>query len=604
MKRAIQMGLAGFALGLVMASAPSCGPTPAACDASSCQGCCDANGACQPGNVETACGVSGGACSTCAGGQLCQGGICAGGGTGDGGTNNTGSFTTYCQNLASEYCDSLIACKSLDPAQKSQCEDFLQGFGCLTNAPGIKAGTSTFDSARAQQCLTAVQGIASDCNGSIPFDCYQVAQPNAQTGEKCLSSSDCVESGDSCGGSGCNKTCQKGGGLGQPCSFGSCDDPYWCDTSSGSGVCAQPKPAGQTCEGDNNECVATAYCNNTTGLCTNLPTNGQACVNFDCAPNHYCDFQDDLCKTTPGLGQPCQGYCVDGAFCDYAQSPAVCAAKRAQGGACSYSEHCQDSLRCANGACAPRLSEGQSCASFGDCATGLNCDYVLKTCQSSRTAKQGEPCTGYSLYCSYPLNCSGAMENADGGVGTTGTCQPPAIGDECYSSYSCPEGAFCQKPDGGSQGTCVTSTLGSPCDDDDNCQSAHFCDTSAANETCKARATNGQPCVEGTDSCVSPYTCLSTGLCGDRKPGGASCGSGGDCLAFFDCINGTCTPAGFNGQPCVEYIGCYDGACQGANPDAGVRGTCGPPKPNGSTCSYLFECSSNLCLDGTCQSCN
>ncbi len=79
----------GFFTGLTFALLASCGPK-VACDAASCAlGCCDAEGICQPGTTELACGVGARACVACQGSQRCDVGSCTstGGGTGaDAGT--------------------------------------------------------------------------------------------------------------------------------------------------------------------------------------------------------------------------------------------------------------------------------------------------------------------------------------------------------------------------------------------------------------------------------------------------------------------------------------------------------------------------------------
>jgi hypothetical protein len=93
--KAVDAALVGLVLGLLLAVAPSCGASNVGakqCDASSCAGgCCDENGACQPGNTLASCGRGGGACAACRVGQICQFSVCSngigasGGGDGSGG---------------------------------------------------------------------------------------------------------------------------------------------------------------------------------------------------------------------------------------------------------------------------------------------------------------------------------------------------------------------------------------------------------------------------------------------------------------------------------------------------------------------------------------
>jgi hypothetical protein len=65
------------------------------CGASSCDGCCLANGTCVPlfNTADSACGASGHACTSCAGGEFCGAGVCMpslDGGFTDGGAGDAG----------------------------------------------------------------------------------------------------------------------------------------------------------------------------------------------------------------------------------------------------------------------------------------------------------------------------------------------------------------------------------------------------------------------------------------------------------------------------------------------------------------------------------
>lgn len=90
------------AAGLTLLACGSTGGTKIPCTVSNCGGCCDATGACQPGNGVDACGTKAGACAVCQTNQICSAGQCvAGGGTGGGaggsgggaGTGGGGGFT-------------------------------------------------------------------------------------------------------------------------------------------------------------------------------------------------------------------------------------------------------------------------------------------------------------------------------------------------------------------------------------------------------------------------------------------------------------------------------------------------------------------------------
>jgi dienelactone hydrolase len=74
----------------------NCGSTTAKCSEATCSGCCDATGACQSGDSQTACGAAGASCQSCTSIQACVVGQCqqrsVGGGTAtsDGGTSDGG----------------------------------------------------------------------------------------------------------------------------------------------------------------------------------------------------------------------------------------------------------------------------------------------------------------------------------------------------------------------------------------------------------------------------------------------------------------------------------------------------------------------------------
>ncbi len=99
--------------GLLMTA---CGATtPKDCNASTCQGCCTADGKCEAGNTSNACGSIGGMCRDCSGlGLTCTLGACStlttgsgggassGGGTGGGTTGETSIVTdsTYAPHIS------------------------------------------------------------------------------------------------------------------------------------------------------------------------------------------------------------------------------------------------------------------------------------------------------------------------------------------------------------------------------------------------------------------------------------------------------------------------------------------------------------------------
>jgi hypothetical protein len=102
MSRSVRAALAGCLLGFLAAVAPACqcGPSTTNC-ASTCTGCCDAQGKCQAGNTLTACGQNGFLCEACNNGTVCSAtGTCenasCGGCVDDAGQCRAGTEPTAC----------------------------------------------------------------------------------------------------------------------------------------------------------------------------------------------------------------------------------------------------------------------------------------------------------------------------------------------------------------------------------------------------------------------------------------------------------------------------------------------------------------------------
>lgn len=139
-----------------------CSNVPPKCGPNNCKGCCDGNGTCQGGAIDTQCGVGGGACANCqAQQQICTNGACAappcspqnctgccGGGACNAGFSNgsCGSGGAQCANCTSMMttCDTLSnprVCKnqmSTCPAPYGQCP-----LNVTTTPPPVSKGACT-----------------------------------------------------------------------------------------------------------------------------------------------------------------------------------------------------------------------------------------------------------------------------------------------------------------------------------------------------------------------------------------------------------------------------------------------------------------------------
>ena len=78
---------------LLSAVIVGCSPMKVDCSASNCPGCCDTDGTCLSGSVQSVCGIDGNACKMCSVNATCVVGACVEGGTGGGSATGGGTGT-------------------------------------------------------------------------------------------------------------------------------------------------------------------------------------------------------------------------------------------------------------------------------------------------------------------------------------------------------------------------------------------------------------------------------------------------------------------------------------------------------------------------------
>jgi len=149
--------------------------------------------------------------------------------------------------------------------------------------------------------------------------------------------------------------------------------------------------AGQACDGDQ-ECLDGLECYG--DVCTDLPGEGQACLDGSCEEDHFCGV-DDLCHGYRASGQPCpEGdyACDNDLYCDTRSD--TCAPYVGSGGDCAHDDYaCDSDLYCspASQTCRPYPVGDQSCDdSGGDCADDHYCD-AAQLCQAQQGG--GAACT-------------------------------------------------------------------------------------------------------------------------------------------------------------------------------------------------------------------
>jgi hypothetical protein len=372
-----------------------------------------------------------------------------------------------------------------------------------------------------------------------------------------------------------------------------------------------PCDAADRCTGTSSTCSGDAYLGNTVvcrspaGTCDAVPESctggGPQCPPdvSGCGSTLYCGGSACLDKKANGIvcaaGTEClSGFCTDGVCCNATCTGSCEACNRSgsvgicsphltgtdpeaacgaydcngsgacltscSGGACSAA--CKDSGYCSGTLCAAKKSNGASCGSGCECATGNCVDGVC--CNTA--------CAGVCVACNL--------------TGQIGTCSPRPVGTDPENgcgNYACDV-----------NGICATTCSGCPAT---TCKAANQCVAGA----CVAKKAQGVACGAGCE-CASGF--CNDGVCCNQDCSGPcrSCNAAGTCVArpaFADpengCGNYQCNGAGACYTGCGAAAGpcaieCKPGAfCAGG-------GVCTADKNGGAGCGNNCECRSNTCL--------
>jgi hypothetical protein len=145
-------------------------------------------------------------------------------------------------------------------------------------------------------------------------------------------------------------------------------------------------------------------------------------------------------------------------------------------------------------------TEGESCASWRDCATGLDCDPRTSACA---------PRAALDASCTF-LRCEDGLYCAPGEL----CAAIPGEGEAC-PTWECQGGLSCVDVSG--EMTCVAPhALEDDCSDGAGCVAGTFCDDGTW--TCTARLADGESC-DWSGQCLSGWcnvegTCTDPGFCG------------------------------------------------------------------------------------------
>ena len=404
--------------------------------------------------------------------------------------------------------------------------------------------------------------------------------------------------------------CEAGGCLLQKAQGAACQDPNECQ----SGYCVDGACCNTLCAGQCDACNVTGKL----GTCTLLPDGAggtPSCAPYACNGN------------TANCGQPCTGQgdvapCTSTQWCD----GFACAAKQANGQACTQGYQCQ------SGACA----DGVCC----DTACGGACDSCNQ--RGNEGTCKPEPAGAASAACG-PYACDGTNSGCpsactnDVQCVATNWCQGTACVQQLANGQTCTRNAACQS---GKcvDGTCCNQVCGNACDRCDLPGQEGTCATAVAGTTpfpaCGFFVCDGVG-AGCPSSCVDDNGCRSTAFCQDnvcvlKRPTGLDCSTDHQCQSGFcadgyccgsrcdgacdqcNVTQGTCTPMGPGsvGSPvCGAYL--CDGAqsvCPntcGQDSDCAqgyfcLGNACLQRKADGQVCTTANQCLSGFCADGVC----
>jgi hypothetical protein len=269
----------------------------------------------------------------------------------------------------------------------------------------VLAGKVYYDGGRFASCVAAVAATTcdtTDADGRTPLTaCANLFRGALAGGAACAFDGECISQT-------CARTC---GEL--TCCLGTCSG----DTPP---VPMTPKPIGQSCTPGG--CVASAYCEPSTQICTALKATDATCASSsECAFGLGCvPGSPTVCAPLPKLGQGCSlaaALCRDeGQYCDLT---ATCVPLGLPGDRCDPSSGrpeggCSTYYRCDSTTmtCVRLPAVGESCAVVFACAGSAEayCDTITNMCTASHAAgamcrgQQGECAVG--LFCDATQHCS------------------------------------------------------------------------------------------------------------------------------------------------------------------------------------------------------
>jgi len=441
---------------------------------------------------------------------------------------------------------------------------------------------------------------------------------------KCLGNQECTKAGYYCDLSTGDGLCQQKKGIGKPCSSDfecsggrceggiccdkACDGPCsTCNLAGSPGICS-PSPTGTLCE-DNNACTTGDSCDG--GECKGTPVD--------------CSLQDTPCAKAEC--EPATGKCV--------AVPPEILFKCAIDGEC-YGEGDPSPAGKSNVdksclVCRPGISPTQWSPNADSCYIDGKCyelgEQVVDECHVcnpgtpvvATSVGDGKPCDDDDNPCTSQKCKSGVCEVANLAGTECDDGAPCTELDACLDGvcagqpYSCDDGLECTTDLCDGKGGCQSPIVGGFCKIDGACVP----ENAAAPGSFGCRLCAPDSAIEDWTEAVQDSPCDDDNACtlGDHCLAGSCGGSDKDCEDGLACTGEECDPAtGICSSPllqgwclivgvCVqaqEPLSGKDMLCLECNP--GTSTDAWTPRNEGLPCDDLSECSqSSACISGACQ---
>ncbi|MFL5319279.1 MAG: hypothetical protein ACJ790_06445 [Myxococcaceae bacterium] len=350
-----------------------------------------------------------------------------------------------CGELTAAWCDRLLGCGELDPAQRSDCPELISWVCSQDQLSSLaRDGSIGFDPQHARACIDGIRAVP--CGPELPgaAACDDLFASQTPNGGSCSRQTNACANGY-CDGADCSATCA----------------PYLALDAGCTGAF-----------GD--ECGPAAHCQS--GRCTPFLLPGQACAPNDACLGGLCDPGVLRCVEYGSLG--------------------------ADAGCVSEAE-CIEGLACIDSVCQPRHRIAQSCRIYG----GTQCDSDF-TCRSFDgglsgicwpRSDAGESCFGVPEDCYDRLLCSSTALFSEGSclerVGEDAGCN--RVVQNCRFGLVCGPDSRCHRLPHVSE-SCAADPFNFRSSD---CV-AGFCDDRGDGGVCRGPQDAGQ-------SCGRPWECAS-----------------------------------------------------------------------------------------------